>query len=93
MVVLNKSRAENTEYNKSVTCRYIIHIIMLSWSDLSFTTYQDGCCFRIVLLGFLRPVGDVSVAFVNRRGGALWRISDFLYELYFSSIVTPSMWY
>ena len=27
---LNKLRVKNTEYNKSVTCRYIIHIIMPS---------------------------------------------------------------
>ena len=31
MVALNKLRAKTTEYNKSVTCRYIIHIIMPSW--------------------------------------------------------------
>ena len=34
MVALNKLRAKTTEYNKSVTCRYIIHIIMphdLTW--------------------------------------------------------------
>ena len=34
------------------------------------TTYQDGCCSRILLFGFLGPVRDVSVAFVIRRGGA-----------------------
>ena len=31
MVALNKLRAKTTEYNKSVTCRYIIHIIMPSY--------------------------------------------------------------
>ena len=85
MVVLNKLRGKNTEYIKSVTCRYIIHIIMSSLSDLSIiTTYQDGCCSRILLFGFLGPVRDVSVAFVIRRGGALWRISELLSQLIFS---------
>ena len=42
------------------------------------STYQDGCCSRILLFGFLGPVRDVSVAFVIRRGGALWRISELL---------------
>ena len=51
MVALNKLGVKNTEYNKSVTCRYIIHIIMPSWSDLGITTYQVGCCSRILLLG------------------------------------------
>ena len=114
MVVLNKLRVKNIEYDKckfifklkyfvcvswlawliiiiiivltlhfyveqsQVTCRYIIHIIMPSWSDLGITTYQDGCCSRILLFGFLGPVRDVSVAFVIRRGGALWRISELL---------------
>ena len=81
MVVLNKLRVENTEYNKSVTCRYISHIIMLSWSDLGITTYQDGWYSRILLFGFLGPVRDVSVAFVIRRGEALWRISELLSQL------------
>ena len=34
MVALNKLRAKTTEYNKSVTCRYIIHNLMphdLTW--------------------------------------------------------------
>ena len=120
MVVLNKLRVKNIEYDKckfifklkyfvcvswlawliiiiiiiltlhfyveqsQVTCRYIIHIIMPSWSDLGITTYQDGCCSRILLFGFLGPVRDVSVAFVIRRGGALWRISELLSQLIFS---------
>ena len=83
MVALNKLRAKTTEYNKSVTCRYIIHIIMPSWSDLGITTYQDGCCSRILLFGSLGPVRDVSVAFVIRRGGALWRILELLSQLIF----------
>ena len=32
----------------------------------NITTYQDGCCSRILLIGFLGPVRDVSVAFVIR---------------------------
>ena len=84
MVALNKLRVKNTEYNKSVTCRYIIHIIMPSWSDLGITTYQNGCCSRILLFGFLGPVRDVSVAFVIRRGGALWRIAELQSQLIFA---------
>ena len=84
MVALNKLRVKKTEYNESVTCRYIIHIIMPSWSDLGITTYQDSCCSRILLFGFLGPVRDVSVAFVIRGGGALWRISELLSQLIFS---------
>ena len=42
------------------------------------STYQDGCCSRILLFGFLGLVRDVSVAFVFRRGGALWKISELL---------------
>ena len=67
MVVLNKLRVKNTEYNKFVTCRYIIHIIMPSWSDLGITTYQDGSCSRILLFGFLGLARDVSVAFVMKE--------------------------
>ena len=55
MVVLNKLRVKNAEYNKSqVTCRYIIDNIMPSWSDLDITAYQDGCCSQILLFGFFR---------------------------------------
>ena len=39
---------------------------------------------RILLFGFLGPVRDVSVAFVIRRSGALWRISELLSQLIFS---------
>ena len=45
---------------------------------MMFSTYQDGCCSRILLFGFLGPVRDVSVASVIRRGGALLRISELL---------------
>ena len=48
------------------------------------TTYQEGCCSRILLFGFLGPVRDVSVAFVIRRGRALWWISELLSQLIFS---------
>ena len=37
-----------------------------------------------LLFGFLGPVRDVSVAFVIRRGGALWRISELLSHLILS---------
>ena len=53
-------------------------------SDLGITIYQDGCCSRILLFGFLGPVWDVSVAFVIRRGGALWTISELLSKMIFS---------
>ena len=85
MVVLNKLRAKNAHYNKSQeTCRYIFDIIMPSRSDLDITAYQDGCCSRILLFGFLGPVRDVSVAFVIRRGGGLWKISELLSQLFLS---------
>ena len=72
-----------TEYNKSqVTCRYIIHIIMPSWSDFGITTGR--LLLSNLLFGFLGPVRDVSVAFVIRRGGALWRISELQSQLIFS---------
>ena len=48
------------------------------------STYQDGCFYRILLFGFLGPVRNVSVAFVIRRGGALWRISELQSQLIFS---------
>ena len=66
-------------------------------SDLGITTYQDGCCSRILLFGFLGPVRDVSVAFVIRRGGALWRISELRSQLIFSirsgRFFFDCMWY
>ena len=50
-VMYGSKKVKNTEFNKSqVTCRYSIHIIMLSWSDLGITSYQDGCCSRIYYL-------------------------------------------
>ena len=42
------------------------------------------CLFFILLFGFLGPVRDVSVAFVIRRDGALWRISELLSQLILS---------
>ena len=85
MVVLNKLKDKNAEYNKSqVTYRYIIDIIMPSWSDLDITTYQDGCCSRILLFDFLGSVRDVSVAFVVRQGVALGRISELPSQLILS---------
>ena len=57
---------------------------MPSWSDLGITTYQEGCCSRMLLFGFLGPARDVSVTFVIRRGGALWKISELLSQLILS---------
>ena len=51
---------------------------------MMLSTYQDGCCSRILLFCFLGPVRNVSVALVIRRGGALWKISELLSQLIFS---------
>ena len=37
-----------------------------------------------LLFGFLGPVRDVFVAFVNRRGGTLWAILELQSQLIFS---------
>ena len=51
---------------------------------LGITIYQDGYCSWIILISFLGPVRDVSVAFVIRRGGELWRIKELLSQLILS---------
>ena len=79
MVVLNKLIVKNTEYNKSKSPIAILSIL----SCLHDLTWVLPHIRTDLLLGFLGPFRDVFVAFVIRRGGALWRIANLLSQLIF----------
>ena len=85
MVALNKLRVKTTEYNKSVTCRYITILVIISCPhDLTWVLPH----IKTVV-----ALGSYYLAFWGRLGtfpspllsdGALWRISELLSQLIFS---------
>ena len=78
MAVLNKLIVKNTEYNKSKSPIAILSIL----SCLHDLTWVLSHIRTAVALGFIILL--FSVAFVIRRGGALWRISELLSQLILS---------
>ena len=54
------------------------HALMIS---LGYCHISGRMLLLDLLFGFLGPIRDVSVAFVIRRGGALWRISELQSQL------------
>ena len=86
MVVLNKLIVKNTEYIKSKSPIAIVSILSCL-HDLTWVLphIRTAVALEFIIWGrFLGPVRDVSVAFVIRRGGALWRISELLSQLILS---------
>ena len=84
MVVLNKLIVKNTEYNKSKSPIAILSILSCL-RDLTWVLPHIRTAVALgFIFGFLGPVRDVSVAFVIRRGEALWRISELLSQLILS---------